>query len=248
MRRSLMFRYWMVVLLLGFIFPAHAGQWRETFEDENLRGWTLPFKNVPKNWESIWKTRRGVLDVTLKPVRDLRIAELLQWTVRPLHAQDLTVTVHEIDAFPVGVWPPGDFGVFLGKQLPPNEADFARGYFFSKGIVYPIQFSRNGKSKGGNVMAVYVSRRQLKILFGAGHFRLFSEEDILLTDFEDPDLTRVNVVGLLAIPNGVADEFHGEVDTFIISGPDVPNHNNLAVQPKGKLATMWGKLKGKVRY
>lgn len=246
MRRFLMFHVCISISLLGFILPAHAGQWQENFEEKNLHGWTLLFRNVPKDWESKWETRGGVLDVTLKRIRGLHFVDFLQWTVRPLHAQSLTVTVHSIDAFPVGVrpkWPPGDFGVFLGKKLPQNHQNFATGYFFSKSYVSPSEFSKNGKeSKEGPRMASYIRRRQLKIHFRAGHFQLFSEEEILLTEFEDPKLTRIHVVGLLAIPNGVADEFHGEVDLFTISGPGIPNHN-LAVQPKGKLATTWGELK-----
>lgn len=233
---------YILVLLLGLISPLHAGQWRDTFEQEDLPDWTLLSEKAEKIWESEWKVSNGNLNVNIKLVRDLEISDFLQWTARQLDTQSLIVKVHSMDTFRVNDMPQGELGVFLGKDLPRGKDDFATGYFFSKIYVDAIQFDKNGKYIKGDKKASFFHRLQLEIQFQAGHFWLFSE-DVLLTEFVDPELLRINVVGLLALTNGVADEFRGRLDTFIISAPQIPN-NNFAVQSKGKLVTTWSKLKG----
>ncbi len=54
--------------------------------------------------------------------------------------------------------------------------------------------------------------------------------------FEDPDFSKIPIIGFLIQSNGI-EIGSGWVDSFTISGP------GLAVSPQAKLATTWGQFK-----
>ena len=60
----------------------------------------------------------------------------------------------------------------------------------------------------------------------------------LRADFNDPDFNQIDIIGfvLVGFKEG-PDVQEAWADSFMISGP------SLNVEPKGKLATTWGKLK-----
>ena len=235
-----------MILILGFISPSHSGEWRDTFDGEKLEGWTLISKDEVKDWESTWELKAGALHVTLNlpapvPLR----ADFLQWTAHRVDIDSVTVVGYDIHDFNIPGVANGALCIFLGRRMA--EPNFASGYHFCIGGVHEILFDKQGNRVEGRMRAGYGDRApltssRLKVIFQAGRFRVFGL-DLLLADFEAPELQRIEVVGLLVNVGGGGKRFSGSIGAFSISGPGIPDHNR-DVQPKGKLATTWGQLKG----
>ena len=75
----------------------------------------------------------------------------------------------------------------------------------------------------------------MAVHFNQGHFQLLAEGE-LRADFHDPGFAPIEIIGFVIVgtENVVGTAW---VDAFTIAGPA------LAVVPKAKLATTWGRLK-----
>ena len=85
----------------------------------------------------------------------------------------------------------------------------------------------------------------MEISFNKGDFEIFSKGKFLIK-YHVPQLPKIDCIGLISLVgrgNGVVAHF--VMDNFIISGPDVPAHGTLNINPKGKVAALWGELKEK---
>lgn len=138
-----------------------------------------------------------------------------------------------------------NFGIGLAKIFPdaPGEK-----LFFDVFLTNRIEARRfNGRDPGSIPFLIRIPKhpgtiwemkelKQMELTFNAGRFQLSADGE-LRADFEDPDFDSIDVIGFVLV--GFKDNPGGEawVDSFTISGP------SLDVEPKGKLATTWGKLK-----
>ena len=80
----------------------------------------------------------------------------------------------------------------------------------------------------------------LKVVFNAGHFQVYSADELVAT-MVDLEYETVDLVGLMIwgeVPGA------GSLDEFVISGPCIPNGTgNVSNQPADKLVTTWACIK-----
>lgn len=234
-----------VTLMLSYVSPGDAGTWRETFDGQKLTGWTSISKKADKDWKSEWTLENGRLKSEIREIaRRGQVVDFLHWSENRINARHLTVVANGSGGPGRGE---GGLCLFLGK--PGVEPDFAFGYRFCTGGAGFVRFRADGQTKierKGRGLASFgdrlvITRSELRIIFVMERFQVFSR-GVLLTDFKDPEFNRIKVIGLIASAYGPTASRTGYLDTLSISGPDIPNHN-LSVNPRGKLATMWGQLK-----
>ena len=231
--------------LIGNIY---AGTWREQFDDKDLNGWERIREDNP--WNADWISIDGVLysEVFNQKQEHLTKADFLHWNVHQFRLKRITVESEEIDYLSRGraISMSGQFCLFIGKRIP--EPDFADGYIISPEEISKMRFSAKGDFTRGESVAKYdlmwrLTRGNLKAAFNAGQFRLFTHH-ILVTEFFDPDIDLIDVVGLLILCDSDADWFEGSISTFSVSGEGIPNHNFLDIQLRQEhFTTTWGSLK-----
>ncbi|RLE63918.1 MAG: hypothetical protein DRJ47_08815 [Thermoprotei archaeon] len=246
------------ILVLNFSYFSIAGTWKDDFNDGNLNGWTHPADQVKdKTWSSVWKSENGVLDVTIHVEphppdrRDLcSINDFLQLTAFPISSSKLTVEVTIVG----GVQWTSSFGIALGIH-PEGGPDIGQFYVFTRDRAFPSYLVPSGvvnplgREDLHRDYPTIPFGQPMKITFESGRFRLFSQ-DTLLLQFVDEGypkwakellnvqrIEKIELVGIYAKGFDDVGDFHGVMDDFMISGP------NLAVNARRKLATTWGNMK-----
>ena len=226
----------------------YAGTWREQFDDKDLNGWERIREDNP--WNADWISIDSFLysEVFNRKQEHLTKADFLHWNAHQFRLKRISVESEEINYLLRGraISMSGQLCLFIGKRIP--EPDFAEGYIISPEEISKMRFSEKGDFTKGESIAEYdlmwrLTRGNLKVAFNAGQFRLFTQH-ILVTEFFDPDITLIDVVGLLILCDSDADWFEGSISTFSVSGEGIPNHNFLDIQLRQEhLTTTWGALK-----
>ena len=109
-----------------------------------------------------------------------------------------------------------------------------------------MRFSAKGVFKKGEVKADYelmfrLTSGNIKVVFDAGKFRLWTQ-DLLITEFFDAEITKIDVVGMMVVFEFPGDWFSGTISTFSVS--DFLDEETREVQlGEMQLTTTWGKLK-----
>ena len=235
-----------LIMFCGLLFSslpivAIADTWKDTFEDDNLFGWTQAMtKRKDKGWQSVWKSENGVLDVTFTPPFDRAAAELLLLTGFPIPASKFTVR-----ATPVK----GSLGIALGisgKNQPihipggENAKNLGKYYIFRASVIHHVRLFTDGFH--GNLGADKLIPRiplghPIEIIFSEGKFQFFSAGR-LYAQFFDEAYAKVDAVGIVC--RGIGNKVgHHQLDDFLISTDDMP----LSVSGKHKLAMTWGAIK-----
>lgn len=245
---------WAVVLFAFAIGHSHAGTWRDDFDTEVLNGWERVVEAKPFFVE--WKTFKdnpgwfpvdeGYLSGAIeKPQAEhLTAADFLRWNAHQFQLEKLTVVGDEIDYVRHRREISGELGLFLGKRLP--GPDFAEGYICSPEKTTKMRFSAKGVFKKGEVKADYglmfrLTSGNIKVVFDAGKFRLWTQ-DLLITEFFDAEITKIDVVGMMVVFEFPGDWFSGTISTFSVS--DFLDEQTREVQlGEIQLTTTWGKLK-----
>ena len=235
-----------LVLLLACLSVGvvSAGEWRETFDDGNLAGWTLMFQGIRDDWDVTWEVEDGILNVRLEALLDWLeredIASFLEWTAQPVQTSHLNVRMRSPVSLDVKL------GVFLGKRLPEENPNYAEGYLICHHSVDEMAIGREASWHEGGTLASFFAH-DWYLEYRAGHFTLLSEELFpetwLLLEFEDVTLPQVDVMGILAISPWIVPEGHGAIDTLSFEGPNMPNHPSHAVEGRELLTVAWGQLK-----
>lgn len=225
-----------------------AGTWLDKFDENELNSWERIRENNP--WFSEWIIVEGVLysQVLNRIQEHLTKADFLLWNAHQFQLKRITVESEEINYRSRGqaFSDSGQFCLFIGKRIP--EPDFAEGYIISPEETSKIRFSAKEDFKRGESVAKYglmwrLTRGNLKVVFDAGQFRLFTQH-ILVTEFFDPEIPVIDVVGLLIICDSDADWFEGNISSFSVTGAGISNYNFLDVQLQGtQLTTTWGALR-----
>lgn len=249
-----------VILLSAYtIESSHADTWIDDFDAEVLNGWERIVEENP--WFAKWSTYKDsspwpALDeegegylagrISKPHAEHVTAADFLHWNAHQFHLDKLTVVGEEIWYLRHGREISGELGLFLGKQiLAPN---FAKGYIFSPEKTTKMQFSTKGVFKKGEVKADYglmfrLTSGNLRVVFDSGKFQLWTQ-DLLVTEFFDAEITKVDVVGMMVVFEPPGWSFSGDISTFSISGSGIPNNGSLDVQLQGtQLTTTWGELK-----
>jgi len=248
-KRSLkyhLFHVFEVVLILTLATAGYAGTWRDNFNDGELNGWTHVTKAAKDPWESTWESQENslqtMLTVHFNNPRLGQVADFLQLTILPPREKH-TVT----EGISIKKEGGGSFGIAIGMLLPPEDRNFASVYLFSTTAIWAIKFDKTGGFDlfaGQNPVIRHKPQiDQMKIIFDAGRFQLFSGNQ-LIADFKDETFETIDLLGLMAWGfSGL----HATIDDFVISGPRVPNGTgDLRVSPKNRLATKWGSLKREI--
>jgi hypothetical protein len=246
------------VFCVFFVWPqppgSVAGTWTDNFNDGNLDGWTRPSDSVKdKHWDAIWQSKDEVLDVIIQPngrpmPKDWENKKLnmthdfLELTAFPISASKLTVEAIPFQG--VGI------GIALGN--PPTFFDgIGTFYTFTRTDVWHMALFPNGEGfelplnppiKGDilfgeiTVRPIIPPGQPMKVVFESGRFQVFSQGQ-LLVEFVDEDYPKIELVGIYAQQHLDVHVSRKKLDDFLIFGP------NLAVSPRGKLATTWGDVK-----
>ncbi len=239
------------LVLLSVFLGGHsyAGVWRDSFDDEELKGWERIAEGDP--WNGRWEVVEGILFSQIRKPRnsprcEKTAADFLHWKTHQFQLDRLAVTGTKINYPQEGPDGMGELCLFLGKKLP--IAGFAvEGYIFSPEETSKVTFSEKDDYSRGKTETWYGDKfpfttRHLKAVFDSGQFQLFTD-GVLLTEFVDDHFTEIDVVGLLITCHFGGEWFGANISSFSVSGNSIPNHN-LAVQlQETHLTTTWGQLK-----
>ena len=235
---------------------SHAGTWRDELNGEGFNGWErivewLPYHVEWRQFEDDpgWPNADigwiGV-DVVKPQAEHVTAADFLHWNAHQFQLEKLVVEGEKIRYKQDHHNESGELGLFLGKRLP--NPDFAEGYIFSPEKTTKMQFSAKGVFKRGEMKADYelmfrLTSDNIKVTFDTGKFQLFTQ-DLLITEFFDDEITKIDVVGLIAVFEPPGRWFYGKISTFSISGSGISQYNFLDVRLREmQLTTTWGKLK-----
>lgn len=188
----------------------------------------------------------------MKPrAEQVTAADFLHWNAHHFQLEKLVVVGEKIIYHQHDHNVSGELGLFLGKRLP--APDFAGGYMFSPEKTTEMQFSAEGVFKRGETKADYelmfrLTSDNIRVVFDTGKFQLRTQ-DLLITEFFDDEITKIDIVGLIAVFEPPGGWFGGKISTFSISGSGIPQYYILDRQLREvqlrerQLTTTWGKLK-----
>ena len=250
-----------ILLSACTIESSHADTWIDDFDEEDHNGWELVVKGRPffAKWTT-FKDNPGWLPVDegyleghiQKPhAEHLTAADFLHWNAPQFQLENLTAVGEEINYVRHHRDVSGELGFFLGKRLP--NPDFAEGYIFSPEKTTKMKFSDKGVFKIGEVKADYklmfrLTSENLRVIFDTGIFQLFTQ-DLLITEFFDAEITKIDVVGMMVVFEFPGNWFNGTISTFSISDSGILQPNNFNEQAREvqlremQLTTTWGELK-----
>ena len=210
-----------------------AEVWHDDFEVENPEAWQVVGNS------DIWKIADGFLRAEVKREWELDY-ELYRFQALPAPYTHFTVTLNDIGTDRTR------FGFALGKSFPDTPEDDAFFYVFFMDEIRARRFDGKGRS---HPFRLRVSREprtrwdtealtQLELHFRVGHFEVYADGEFR-TEFRDANFDKIEILGFVMEGINIANEWEGTawVDAFTIAGP------TLAVVPKAKLATTWGRLK-----
>ncbi len=246
------------ILISGY---SHADTWIDDFDAEVPNGWERIVEENP--WFAEWSTYKhnpgwwpvdeGYLygKVGKPNAAHVTAADFLHWNAHQFQLEKLTVVGEEIWYLRHRREVSGELGLFLGKRL--LSPHFAKGYIFSPEKTTKMQFSTKGVYKKGEVKADYglmfrLTSEDIRVVFDSGKFQLWTQ-DLLITEFFDAEITKVDVVGMMVVFEPPGGWFSGRISTFSISGSGIPQYNSLDEQLREvqlgerQLTTTWGKLK-----
>ena len=156
--RRLLFKYHRLavlgfILIFNLVITGHGGTWRDNFDSEKLKGWTRPAAAAGNQWEAIWTTQEGDLDVTFNIPRGLQIppglepkivADFLELTAFPIRGNSFSVT----STFQNGQARFGEFGIALGRPSFRDEWGYGFFYVFTTlTVVSPMNWDKTGERR-----------------------------------------------------------------------------------------------------
>lgn len=228
----------LIVLLLFLPFPAFAGTFVETFDDENLDEWQeivlLDFDPVPDTWEIIDGELQGMIHSGLPRLLTIGDEKWRNYTV-------------EVDVFPLGKHGPGNIGIaariqgtvatlsLIGDYPFPLEVDDGRTTTCFGGDFHGNEFWLFGS--GVSPLLELGTWATVKLEVNEDIFILWLNGEKVLTSKDETFTFLEGRVGL-SVAN-----YTVRFDNLVISGDGVPNKGRLSVTSKGKLTTVWGDLK-----
>ena len=229
------------ILLSIAITSADAKTWVEDFNTASLNAWK---KHDPEN-RSTWQPKDGHLDVWAQapPPPGAPDRYVLEFTGFRFNAQKLNVKVRILEARNAGV------GILIG-QYDGHGSITERTIAFLHESVFgvtrkPEDFELIKKEKNDDPTPLPLE--SMEVSFENGDFEVWTKRNFrrkFIIKYHVPQLPTINCIGLISLvgrgPGVVA---HFVLDNFVISGPNVPEHGVLNVQPKGKAAVVWGTLK-----
>ena len=248
-----------ITLVCVQIQMVSAGTWVENFNGDNLDSWKLYEEHFAKGiWgpdENIWKTKDGMLDVYIDPPPTPGIFEIfpLEFVGFPIKANELNVKVKIFQKNHINL---DNIGILFGQHDERNSV-ISHTFHFLNGSFIPFNRSpfRNGviqtpplhsfdiQEIAHQVDSAHFPLDEMEISFNNGHFKFLSKNN-LLTEFKVPQMTTIDCLGLIAyVERGAGHVGRFAIDDFVITGPNVPAHSSLDVQPKDKAAVLWGELK-----
>ncbi len=216
-----------------------AETWIENFSN-NLDSWKEYDDHFDGGiWapKTVWESKNGTLDVWIDPPPTPGIYERfpLEFIGFPIKTKELNVKVKIVEATKASV------GILIGQYD-------ARGGIFSQTIKFlHLPFFGYAIRRSPRFDMVQVANKvekppfpleDIEISFNEGHFKFISERQLLI-EFDVPQLTTIDCLGIIAYVErgaGVIGEF--VLDDFEISAPTFYD-----VRPKGKAAVLWGELK-----
>ena len=226
MKRRIFLFAFTCILIFTNIQVVSANTWVEDFEEEHLDAWAVDKTSD----RTTWQTKDGRMDVWINPVQvDGPRSYRLEFIGFDLHAEKLSVivTILEVENAQVGI---------LIGQYTDDRNTFRRTYKILHSTIWgPTEF------RGQKPQIDYENLKEIEIIFNQGNFEVLSKGKHLL-EFDEPNLPHIDCIGIVAYASrGPAAHF--VLDNFIISSPSIPSKGGLDVQPYGKTAVLWGKLK-----
>lgn len=225
------------ILLFIFIEVASTKTWVEDFNTDSFDSWT---KHDLEN-RSTWLPKDGHLDVWAQPPPPPGATDryVLEFTGFRFDVDKLNVKVRILEARNTGV------GILIG-QYDGQGSITERTIAFLHRSVFGVTRKPKGFElieKARNDNPTPAPLEAMEISFNKGDFEVLSKGKFLIK-YHVPQLPTINCVGLISlVGRGRGVVAHFVLDNFIISGPDVPAHGTLNINPKGKIAALWGELK-----
>ena len=235
------------VFLVGH---SYAEVWKDSFDDEELKGWEQI--GLPNRGNAKWEAVAGLLFANIRnvgglpPICDRNTANFLHWKLIQVNFEQLTIVGEEITYPQEGEDGMGELCLFIGKRQGDPDLT-VQGYIVSPEEVSEVTFSENGKYSRGKTKAWYgdifqSTTRNLAAVFDTGHFKVYTNDD-LIAEFFDENIKTIDIVGLLITCHFRGGWFGSRISSILLSDKAMTKPN-LAVQLRGtQLTTTWGALK-----
>lgn len=214
------------ITLLVLYGNAKAVTWQDDFEIELEDSWQL------QGNDSTWQIEAGFLRAKIETEKQWQtLFELYQFIAFPGPYNNITINIENI-----GTSGENRIGIALGKYFLNDAGEVEEtGYYLF--FTNDMQASRNGKVFLGPGRRWHTDTlNEMMLQFDSGRFQLFGDGESRL-DFIDANLTTLDIIGFVFVAYITDREITDDawVEKITISG--------LAVSPKNKLTTIWGKLK-----
>ena len=217
--------------MCGAVQNGYSKTWIEDFSEAQLDSWK---KEIEQDDNATWQTKDGLLDIWIDPIPRVLVQDYnLEFIGFPIKADKLRVKVSVLEKGN------GDPGILIGQYDHEfREMNITRrSYTFCTNFIWgPSAFPSQHPDVQFDI------KNEIEIIFNRGHFELLSEGKRIL-EFDEPNLPFIDALGI-AVYLGEVPLVHTVLDDFIISGPTIPSNGKLDVQPIGKAAVLWGRLKG----
>ena len=231
MKRRLFLIIFLSLLICTVVQSGFTGTWVEDFSEAQLDSWK---ENGDQDNRATWQTKDGLLDIWIDPIPGVHLQYYnLEFIGFPIKAEKLRVKVSVLEK---GNGMPG---ILIGQYDHEfREMNITRrSYRFCTNFIWgPRAFPHQDPDVQFDI------KNEIEIIFNKGHFELLSEGKLIL-EFDEPNLPFIEVIGIGVYLKQVP-LVHTVLDDFIISGPTIPSNGKLDVQPIGKAAVLWGRLKG----
>lgn len=239
-----------VILCVILRCPCYAKVWKDSFDDEELKGWEHIWLGNQDGTK--WEAVAGFLFANIRnagalpPGCDKNTAGFLHWKIVEFNFEQLTMIAEEITYPQEGEDGMGELCLFIGKRQDETELA-AEGYIVSPEEISKVTFSEKDGYSRGKTKAWYGkifkdTTRNLTTVYDSGHFQVWTNQH-LITEFLDENLKTIDIVGLL-ITCHFGGHWFGSRITSISITDKATTDRSLAVRLRGtQLTTTWGLLK-----
>ncbi len=216
--------------ILCTVISGNTATWIEDFNDEQFDSW----KKHDLDNRTTWQPKDGRLDVWIEPRPRILLQDFtLEFVGFPLNEERLRVKLTVLKTHSQGI------GILIGQHTPDGGISRRTYSILQKSFWTAIEFPK----RLGNNPLYYPDLDVIEIVFDKGHLQLLSGNDLVF-EFHEPNLQTIDCIGITTIiTQQKFDVLNYVLDDFIISGPTVPTNGSQDVQPKDKVAVLWGRLK-----
>ena len=229
--RGFLSPFYVVLCAMVFNQQSFAGTWTDAFEDDNTQEWEL-FNTLDEEEAKWWIDRGEAVAETFEPHHDLPTVWStgeLDWRAYSLSCRAKLVKAKD---------KPASFGLILHQRWEASSFYICEIFYLSK-TVYITKYIGRASTLGEFDFAAKLNRwyALTASIDSRGKLKFQIDDEVFTVTDKNP--IKSGKAGLIV--SGAQARF----DDVKITGSNIPDGGpgTLPVEPSGKLAITWGKLK-----